>query len=116
MTWPGLSTAPASCGTGTAVLADGRQIVHFHSAHQADLCLGRPAVERLGEELGQSTAVRLVAGSDWVTVLLDGDSDADLVVTLASVARQANARRPGGTGDGACNQGHISIIKLEQAA
>jgi hypothetical protein len=116
MTWPGLSTAPATCGTGTAVLADGVQIVHFHTAHQADLYLGRPAVERLSEELGHSTAVRLVAGSGWVTVLLDGDSDADLVVTLASVARQAGAPRPGRTGDGACNQGHVSIITLEQAA
>jgi len=112
--WPGLTAAPATCGTGTAVLADGVEIVHFHSGRQADLYLGRPAIERLGEELGHSTAMRLVPGSGWVTVLLGGDSDADLLIALASVARQTSAHRPAGTETGVCNQGHISIIKAGQ--
>lgn len=112
MTWPGLSTAPARCGTGTAVLADGAEIAHFHSERQADLYLGRPSMERLHEELGHSTAVRLVPGSGWVTVILGCDSDADLVISLASVALRAQTHRAAGAGAGAgvCNLDHISII------
>jgi hypothetical protein len=124
MTWPGLTASPAQCGTGTAVLADGVEIVHFHSERQADLYLGLPAIERMGEELGHSTAVLLVPGSGWVTVLLGGDTDADLVITLASVARQAGAHRTAGAGAGAgagsgaevCNLGHISIIRAGRVA
>ena len=98
------------------MLADGVEIVHFHSDRQADVHLGRPAIERLREELEHSTAVRLVPGSGWVTVLLGGESDADLVLTLASVARQAGAQRPAGADTGVCNLGHISIIKAGQVA
>jgi hypothetical protein len=114
LTWPGLSAAPAPCGTGTAVLADGEEIAHFHSERQADLNLGRPAIERLHEELGHSTALRLIPGSGWVSVVLGGSRDADLVVTLASVALRAQTDRVGragfGGGPGVCNLGHISII------
>ncbi|MCM2423873.1 luciferase family protein [Streptomyces sp. RKAG293] len=110
MTWPGLSAAPARCGTGTAVLADGAEIVHFHSERQADLYLGRPAIERLHEELGHSTAVRLIQGSGWVSVVLGGDNDADLLITLASVALRAQTHRTADAAAGVCNLGHISII------
>ncbi|MCZ4099697.1 MULTISPECIES: luciferase domain-containing protein [Streptomyces] len=114
MTWPGLSAAPARCGTGTAVLADGAEIVHFHSERQADL--GRPAIERLHEELGHSTALRLLPGSGWVTVVLGGDRDADLLITLASVALRAQTHRAAGGGAGECNLGRISIIHTGHVA
>ncbi|MDF9817041.1 luciferase family protein [Streptomyces sp. SPB162] len=105
-----MSAAPARCGTGTAVLADGGEIAHFHSERQADLYLGRPAIERLREELGHSTALRLVPGSGWVSVVLGGARDADLVVTLASVALRAQTDRVAGADAGVCNLDHISII------
>lgn len=110
MTWPGLSAAPARCGTGTAVVAEGGEIAHFHSGRQADLYLGRPAIQRLHKELGHSTALRLVPGSGWVSVVLGGDTDADLVITLASVALRAQSERADDAEAGACNLGHTSII------
>lgn len=116
MTWPGLSAAPARCGTGTAVLADRGEIAHFHSERQADLYLGRPAIDRLREELGHSTAVRLVPGSGWVSVMLGGTRDADLVISLASVALRAQTDRATAVGAGACNLGHISIIPAGRTA
>jgi Family of unknown function (DUF5519) len=88
--WPDITSAPASCGTGAALWAGSREIVHFHSEHDADLHLTSPAIARLHAELDQSTAVRLHPGSEWATLHLDCSGDADLLITLVSVALKAH--------------------------
>jgi hypothetical protein len=111
-TFPLLDSAPASCGTGEALLAQEHEIVHFHSARDADLHLTGAALERMREELDRSTAVRLHPESPWVTVHLDCDSDADLLVSLVSVALRAHAgtaARPAA----ACNLGRVEIESAE---
>jgi hypothetical protein len=114
--WSDLSSAPASCGTGTAVRSGAHDIVHFHSDHDADLHLTGPAIVRLRAELEQSTAVRLHPGSEWVTVHLDCTGDADLLVTLVSVALKAHspAEPPSAPpADGLCNLARVEIMPEE---
>jgi hypothetical protein len=111
--WPDLSSAPASCGTGTAVRCGSREIVHFHSDHDADLHLTGLAIARLRFELEQSTAVRLHPGSEWATVHLDCVGDAELLVSLVSVALKAHAadRLPGSQpADVLCNLARVEIM------
>ncbi|WP_438295073.1 luciferase domain-containing protein [Streptomyces sp. HUAS TT7] len=69
-------------------------MVHFHSGFAADLHLTHTAIERLRPELRHSTAIRLKPGSAWVTILLDCDSDVDLLLTLVSVALKAHTDSP----------------------
>ncbi|MGW2817017.1 luciferase domain-containing protein [Streptomyces sp. NPDC001415] len=69
-------------------------MVHFHSGFAADLHLTHMAIERLRPELRHSTAIRLKPGSAWVTILLDCDSDVDLLLTLVSVALKAHTGSP----------------------
>jgi hypothetical protein len=111
-TWPYLAAAPASCGTGEALLAQGAEIVHFHSARDADLHLTGPAIHRLHEELDRSTAVLLHDDSPWVTVHLECDSDADLLVSLVSVALRAHTP-PSSEGAAPCN---LTRVELAPAA
>ncbi|MFJ7071711.1 luciferase family protein [Streptomyces sp. NPDC098781] len=92
--WPDLSEAPPSCGTGRALRSAGAEIVHFHSDHSVDLHLSARTIRRFQDELKNSTAVRLVLGSHWVTIHLDCDSDIDLLLTLASAALQAHQASP----------------------
>ena len=104
-TWPDLSTAPASCGTGSAIFADGREIVHLHTERDADVLLTRPVIERIHDELERSTAFRLHPGSAWATVHLDCDADGDLLVSLVSLCLKADC---GPTEP--CNMGRVEII------
>ncbi|MYS06686.1 hypothetical protein GTW71_09605, partial [Streptomyces sp. SID6041] len=66
------------------------EIVHFHGEHEADVHLTRAMVAKLRHALLGSSAVRLRAGSGWVTVRLDMGSDIDLLATLVSAALQGN--------------------------
>ncbi|QMU77369.1 hypothetical protein GXW83_18360 [Streptacidiphilus sp. PB12-B1b] len=111
--WAGLHGAPASCGTGTALRSGSRDIVHFHTEHDADLHLTGPAIQRLCPELAECTAVRLHPASQWVTVHLDCAGDADLLVALVSVALKAHARAglPGAPPvDALCNLARVDIL------
>jgi hypothetical protein len=92
--WPDLSEAPPSCGTGRALRSAGVEIVHFHSDRSVDLHLTAGTIRRFQDELKNSTAIRLVPDSPWVTIHLQCDADIDLLQTLASVALQAHQRRP----------------------
>ncbi|GAA3535205.1 luciferase family protein [Streptomyces osmaniensis] len=92
--WPDLSSGPAGCGTGRALRTVHSEIVHFHSERDVDLHLTVPAIRRLRDDLQVSTAIRLVPGSDWVTVHLDCDTDADLLMSLVSAALKAHQQRP----------------------
>jgi hypothetical protein len=98
-TWPDLAESPPSCGTGRALCAAQCEIIHFHSDHDVDLHLTDRAIRRFEDHLKNSTAIRVVPGSRWVTIHLEVDSDIDLLLTLVSVALQAHG--PGHvTGDG----------------
>ncbi|MFF9343311.1 MULTISPECIES: luciferase family protein [unclassified Streptomyces] len=91
MSWPSLTRGRAHCGAELGLGTATEEIVHFHGEHEADVHLTRAMVARLRPALQNSTAVRLRAGSGWVTVLLDAGSDIDLLATLVSAALQATA-------------------------
>jgi hypothetical protein len=92
--WPNLVSGPPRCSVGAALFAAEYEVVHFHSGFAADLHLTHVAIERLRPELRHSTAIRLKPGSAWVTILLDCDSDVDLLLTLVSVALKAHTGSP----------------------
>ncbi|MFF4183208.1 luciferase family protein [Streptomyces sp. NPDC001691] len=94
--WPNLVSGPPRCAVGEALFTAECEVVHFHSGFAADLHLTRTAIERLRTELRHSTAIRLTPGSAWVTILLDCDSDVDLLLTLVSVALKAHTGAPPG--------------------
>jgi hypothetical protein len=113
--WPGLTSAPASCGTGVALWAGSHEIVHFHSDHDADLHLTSQVIARLHDELERSTAVRLHSASEWATIHLDCSGDADLLTTLASVALKAHATPWHSPGSAApCNLARVEIMPAAQ--
>lgn len=58
--WPGLMSAPVGWGTGQALRHAGCEIVHFHSGRDADLLLTGRVIRTLGDQLGRSTAIRLL--------------------------------------------------------
>ncbi|MEU1787689.1 luciferase family protein [Streptomyces sparsogenes] len=93
--WPDLDEGPACCGMGRALRMAECEIVHFHSDRDADLHLTEPAIRHLATHLGRSTAIRLVPDSQWVTVHLDTERDADVLLSLVSVALNAHARCAG---------------------
>jgi hypothetical protein len=92
--WPDLVEDRPSCGTGRALRTDSAEIAHFHSDRIVDVHLSAPAIWRLKSDLKNSTALRLVSGSAWVTVRLECESDIDLLLTLVSVALKAHQSGP----------------------
>ncbi|MET8244248.1 luciferase family protein [Streptomyces sp. NPDC005202] len=108
-TWPDLTGAVPSCGTGQALRSAHGEIAHFHSGRDVDLHLTDRAIRRPAGDLRRFAAVRLVPGSQWVTLRLDADTDIDLLMTLVSVALKAHQGGPGtGTGrapSSGCNDG-----------
>jgi hypothetical protein len=89
MTWPGLSGGRAYCGTDLCLRTGSQEIVHFHGENEADVYLTHSMITKLRPALKNSTALRLSAGSGWVTVRLDTGADIDLLATLVSAALQA---------------------------
>ncbi|MEU7059105.1 luciferase family protein [Streptomyces sp. NPDC046197] len=106
-TWPDLTEAVPSCGTGQALSSAHGEIAHFHSDRDVDLHLTDRAIRRLANDLRRFAAVRMVAGSQWVTLRLDASADVDLLMTLVSVALQAHQTAPGAgrTPSSSCNDG-----------
>ena len=94
MTWPGLRGVPAYCGSDLCLRTDSHEIVHFHGENEADVHLTNSMIAKLHPALKSSTALRLRAGSGWVTVRLDTGADIDLLATLVSAALQATAALP----------------------
>ncbi|KOV57230.1 luciferase family protein [Streptomyces sp. MMG1121] len=92
--WPDLSQTIPSCGLGQAVSSAQGEIAHFHSERDVDLRLTARAVRRFANDLKDSGAIRIVPGSQWVTLRLDAASDVDLLLTLVSVALQAQQSWP----------------------
>ncbi|MEU8032891.1 luciferase family protein [Streptomyces sp. NPDC049099] len=93
-TWPDLRQAVPSCGLGQAVSSAQGEIAHFHSDRDVDLRLTDRAVRRFAKDFKGSGAIRIVPGSQWVTLRLDAASDVDLLLTLVSVALQAQQAWP----------------------
>ncbi|MFI8966078.1 luciferase family protein [Streptomyces sp. NPDC053493] len=89
MSWPSLVADRAPCGAELGLRTETQEIVHFHGEHEADVHLTRAMIARLRPAILGSSAVRLRAGSGWVTVRLDMGSDIDLLATLVSAALQA---------------------------
>ncbi|MEU6218963.1 luciferase family protein [Streptomyces sp. NPDC047022] len=110
--WPDLTAGPASCGTGRALRTPNSEIVHFHTGHEADLHLTSRALQRICHDLAESTAIRMVPGSRWVTVHLDCDADVDLLLSLVSVALQAHQAGPAhpGSTPAACNFHRVTVL------
>ncbi|MFF8276077.1 luciferase family protein [Streptomyces lateritius] len=92
MSWPSLIAGRAHCGAELGLGTTTHDIVHFHGEHEADVHLTRAMTAKLRPALLGSSAVRLRAGSGWVTVRLDMGSDIDLLATLVSAALQAAGR------------------------
>lgn len=116
-TWPDLVQVEPSCGLGQALGSAHGEIAHFHSDRDVDLHLTERAIRRLARDLRASDAVRVVPGSQWVTIRLDASSDIDLLLTLVSVALQAHQERivrPSGTGPVGCNdQRGAGFVKVD---
>ncbi|MET8982952.1 luciferase family protein [Streptomyces sp. NPDC004539] len=112
--WPDLTTVTSSCGTGPALRSAHSEIVHFHSAHEVDLHLTGRAIQRLSRDLRASTAIRLLPGSRWVTVHLDCESDADLLVSLVSMALQAHQSAPPGEEGTRCNLHRVMLVPRDE--
>ncbi|MGH4035651.1 luciferase family protein [Actinomycetota bacterium Odt1-20B] len=100
--WPNLVSGPPRCAIGHGIATADHDIVHFHSEDAADVCLTRGGVERILPQLRHSSAIRVMPGAAWVTVLLDCDTDIDLLLCLVSLALKENARECGARPDPPC--------------
>lgn len=114
--WPDLRTGQASCGAGRALRSVHSEILHFHSDRDVDLHLTVPAIQRIRDDLRESTAVRLVPGSRWVTVHLDCDADVDLLMSLVSVALKAHlaAAPEDGPSRASCNFHRVTLVPRDE--
>ena len=111
--WPALRAVPAPDG-GAALAAGDRQILHLHSADEAELFLTWPVIQRLAAVLADSPQVRFEHGGDWLQVRLYSTSDVALLASLASVAIQAHtpAVREPGDRDSPCPQAVVADSML----
>ena len=103
--WPALCAVAAPDG-GAALAAGDRQILHLHSADEAELFLTWPVIQRLAAVLADSPQVRFEHGCDWLQVRLCSVSDVALLASRVSVAIQAHAQagRAPGDRDSPCPQ------------
>jgi len=113
--WPDLSPCEAGCGTGRALRSARDEIVHFHSDRDVDLHLTARAIQRLHYDFAESTAIRLVPGSRWVTVHLDCDADVDLLLSLVSVALKAHAAPQEQPTPAVCNFRRVRVLSRDDA-
>ncbi|WP_167444372.1 luciferase family protein [Streptomyces diastatochromogenes] len=117
-TWPDLRQAVPSCGLGQAVRSAQGEIAHFHSDRDVDLRLTDRAIRRFAKDLRHTGAIRIVPGSQWVTLRLDAASDVDLLLTLVSVALQAQQAGPDPAGQAVagCNdQRGAGFVKADRS-
>lgn len=97
-TWPAVNATRADCGNGVALSVNSRQIVHLHDPGPAHVRLTGPVISRMAEALRASGRVEngLDPGHDWVSLRLNSDGDAALLVSLVSVAIKAHTAEPAG--------------------
>ncbi|MGW5661682.1 luciferase domain-containing protein [Streptomyces sp. NPDC003758] len=110
--WPDLTVQPASCGTGRALGTPHSEIVHFHGDREADVHLTTGAIRRFSGDLAESTAIRILPGSRWVTVRLHCGTDIDLLLSLVSVALHAHqaSQPPAPHASAACNLHRVMLL------
>ncbi|MFE9559130.1 luciferase family protein [Streptomyces sp. NPDC006703] len=94
VTWPDLSEAEPSCGNGRALRSAHGEIAHFHSDRDVDLHLTVKTIRKFEDHLAASRGVRMLPGSQWVTVRLENPTDIDLLMTLVSLALQVHQAWP----------------------
>ena len=75
-----------------------------------DLHLTESAIRRFHADLQESTAVRLVPGSRWVTVHLDCETDVDLLMSLVSMALKAHQTGRAPAGPAGCNFHRVTVV------
>ncbi len=74
-------------GHEVAFFHEGHEFLHLHGATEADVRLGRAAIDELRARLVADKRIRLRAGgSDWVVVRLSRPEDVDFVLELVSRA------------------------------
>ncbi|MFF0012649.1 luciferase family protein [Streptomyces sp. NPDC005374] len=108
--WSDLSPGIPGCGAGLALRSAHSEIVHFHPGRDVDLHLTEPAIRRFHDDLEESTAVRLVPGSRWVTVHLDCETDIDLLMSLVSMALKAHQATHAPVGAAECNFHRVTVV------
>ncbi|MBB2910107.1 hypothetical protein FHS43_001353 [Streptosporangium becharense] len=86
--WPDLAMRRTRRGLGFR--AGGREIVRMSGDDTAELLLTEPVIDRWARLL--TDCHRVTPGSDagWVTMTIDGRADAELFLSLVSVAIKAN--------------------------
>lgn len=91
--WPALRVCRADCGAGIALATSHDvQVVHLLRPDEAELYLTWPATLRLSVALAGYGQVRFGAGDDWVRVRLQTNCEVSVLMSLVSVAIQANTR------------------------
>ncbi|WP_328748877.1 DUF5519 family protein [Streptomyces sp. NBC_00285] len=109
-TWSDLYVGMPSCGAGLALRSVRSEIVHFHPGRDVDLHLTEPAIRRFHDDLQESTAVRLIPGSGWVTVHLDCETDVDLLMSLVSMALKTHQAALTPAGPAECNFHRVTVV------
>ncbi len=94
--WPGVTVEQADCGQGAALVFTGCQVAHFHGGDEAELLLGTACLVRLTPALSESGRVWIEGRS--VRMLLAGESDVRMVLSLLSVALKACSDERAGNG------------------
>jgi hypothetical protein len=111
--WSSLAHRPSGCVTGEALWAGAREIAHLHGDRRVALCLTTDTITRLREHLALCSAVRLRPDSPWVTVVVECDTDADLLMTLVSAALQAHGAQWPTSEPVPCDIDQSTIIHLQ---
>src|SRR5262249_35477101 len=72
----------------SALVCDGKEVGHFHHAHELDLRLGRAAIEREGLVRPHDSTVHpnRSKNSAWIELRLSNASDVDAIVRLVGLA------------------------------
>ncbi|MEU8206289.1 luciferase family protein [Streptosporangium sp. NPDC049046] len=86
--WPALALKRTRKGLGFR--ADGREIVRMSGDHTAELLLTKPVIDRWARVLADCRRVTPGADDGWVAMSIEGRADAELFLSLVSVAIKAN--------------------------
>ncbi|MFJ2034201.1 luciferase family protein [Streptosporangium sp. NPDC087985] len=86
--WPDLALKRTRRGLGFR--AGGREIVRMSGGHTAELLLTTDVIDRWARVLTDCRRVTLGRDTGWVVMKIEGKTDADLFLSLVSVAIKVN--------------------------
>ncbi|GAA3098614.1 hypothetical protein GCM10017600_12580 [Streptosporangium carneum] len=89
--WPDLALKRTRKGLGFR--ARGREIVRMRGDHTAELLLTTAVIDRWARVLTDCRRVTPGRDAGWVTMAIDGRADAELFLSLVSVAIKVNQPR-----------------------